>query len=206
MANSITIQTLVDGPRNVVVKFEGVIDTADVEATGSLTSGATTTGSPVITFASSTAPVQGQYLTGTGIPASTYIKSVDSATQATLSQNATATNTGLTFTLVAGAIVVADPAILDYINDSWKTRASKVRINKIVHNIEDTISVNLFWEATTNVRIEELTGRGKGDYRHFGGLQNNAGTGVTGRIVATTQGWSASGVLSFSIILEMVKQ
>lgn len=33
MANSVTIQTLVDGPRNVVVKLTGVIDTADVAST-----------------------------------------------------------------------------------------------------------------------------------------------------------------------------
>jgi len=33
MANSVTIQKLVDGPRNVVVKLTGILDTADVAPT-----------------------------------------------------------------------------------------------------------------------------------------------------------------------------
>jgi len=33
MANALTIQTLVDGPRNVVLKIDGYVDTADITAT-----------------------------------------------------------------------------------------------------------------------------------------------------------------------------
>ena len=104
--------------------------------------------------------------------------------------------------------VVVDPAAQASVDPTGSNylKATKYRIDKIIHNIEDGISVNFFWDATTPVRIEELTGRGKGDYRDFGGLQNNAGAGVTGKITATTQGWSASAVLSFSVILYLTKQ
>jgi hypothetical protein len=134
MANVSSIQILVDGPKNVVVKFEGVLDTSDLSST-----------------------------------------------------------------------TVADPATLSDILDGG-FKAGKLRINKIMYNIEDGLAVNLLWDATTAVRIEELVGRGKMEYRPFGGLQNNAGAGITGKILATTQGWTSGATLSFSIILEMSKQ
>lgn len=206
MANTVTTQLLVDGPKNCVVKFEGILDTSDVAASGTLgtaSTGATTINSPNITFtAGGLAPVVGQYVTGTGIPAGTYIVSFTTTT-AVLSANATATGSSLTFTLVAGNIVLVDPAKLSAL---WESQScTRVQIAKIIHNIEDLLSVNLFWDATTPVRIEELVGRGKGDYHRFGGLVNNAGTGVTGRILVATQGWSASATLSFSLILELKK-
>lgn len=213
--NVVTTQLLVDGPRNVVIKFEGVIDTSDIAATGTIgASGFTTTiGSNAITFvAGALLPTLGQYVTfGDGVatfPAGTYITSIIDATHITVNNLAIKTNAAaaVTITGTAGAIVVADPALLDHLVDSTKTHASKLRIDRLLFNIEDTLSVNFFWEATTNVRIEELVGRGKADYHHFGGLQNTAGAGVTGKILATTQGWAASAVLSFSIILWMVKQ
>jgi hypothetical protein len=43
------------------------------------------------------------------------------------------------------------------------------------------------------------------DHRNFGGLVNNAGAGVTGKITATTQGWADAAILSFTIVIEMVK-
>lgn len=60
-----------------------------------------TSGSPVITFSGTASTVElfvGQTVTGTGIPADTTVASVDSHTQATLSENATASGTStLTF-------------------------------------------------------------------------------------------------------------
>jgi hypothetical protein len=134
MANTTSVQILVDGPRNVVVKFEGVLDTSDLAST-----------------------------------------------------------------------VVVDPATLSQIDAAYNKSASRLTIRKITYNIEDSLSINLFWDATTPVRIEELVGRGKMDHRNFGGLVNNAGTGVTGKITATTQGWAGAAILSFTIVIEMVK-
>lgn len=135
MAGNVTsIQVLVDGPRNCVVKFEGILDTSDLSSTD-----------------------------------------------------------------------VVDPAARSAMTTNG-TKATTFRIKKITHNIEDGLAVNLFWDATTPVRIESLTGRGNAKYGEFGGLINNAGaTGFTGKITATTQGWSASSTLSFSVILELIK-
>lgn len=205
MANTLSTQLLVDGPRNVVVKLEGVLDTSDFGASTSLTSAATTTGSPSITFASNTVLLPGQFISGTGIPTGTYVLSVESATAATLSANATATNTGLTLTVSAGGLVILDPAKLSAIDNATGQLATKLRIDQISFNIEDTLAINLLWNATTQKRIEQLTGRGKMKYHHFGGLTNNAGTGVDGKILASSQGWATSAVLAYSLIIECVK-
>lgn len=137
MANSTSIKILQDGPRNVVVKFEGILDTSDLSST-----------------------------------------------------------------------VILDPATLSDMTD-FGQKATKLRLNKVQFVIEDTLAVNLFWDATTPIRIEELVGRGKMDYYKFGGLSpttaDYASAGWTGKITVTTQGWAASASLSFSIILECVK-
>ena len=62
------------------------------------TSGATISGSPIVTFTSNGfAPLTGSVVSGTGIPSSTTVLS-STITTAVLNANATATNTGLTFT------------------------------------------------------------------------------------------------------------
>lgn len=63
-------------------------------APGTVGNGTTTVGSPVVTGISSTSALSpGDTITGTGIPAGATIKSVDSATQITLNENATAAGT-----------------------------------------------------------------------------------------------------------------
>lgn len=205
MANSITHQILQDGPRNVVLKVEGVLDTADIGAGTSLTSGVTTTGSTAITFAANTVLVPGQFISGTGIPAGAYVVS-NTTTTAVISAAATAANTGLTFTVTAGNTVILDPALRSAKDNATGNLATKLRINRIVHNIEDSLSINLFWNATTPVRIEQLTGQGEQDFDKLGGLVNNAGAGVDGKILMASQGWATSAILHFSVVLHCIKQ
>lgn len=135
MANSTSIQVLEDGPRNVVVKFEGVLDTSDLAST-----------------------------------------------------------------------TVIDPATLSQIDAAFNRNASMVAISHVIFEIEDGLSVNLFWDATTPVRIGEYVGRGDAKYFKLSPLQNNAGTGVTGKITATTQGWASTTILSFIMYIHCVKQ
>ena len=114
---------------------------------------------------------------------------------------------GVLDTSDVSSTVVVDPAAQSSVDPTGSNylKATKYKLDKIIHNIEDGLSVNLFWDATTPVRIEELTGRAKVDYRDFGGLQNNAGaTGFTGKVIYTTEGWS--GIKSFSVILYLIKQ
>ena len=46
MANIVTRQVLLDGPRNVTVKLAGILDTSDVAATGATTSSTLAFGLP----------------------------------------------------------------------------------------------------------------------------------------------------------------
>ena len=135
MANITAAQLILDGPRNCVVKFEGILDTSDL-----------------------------------------------------------------------GSTVILNPALLVGMDNTGTLKATKLRVLKIQHTIEDGLAINLFWDATTPLLIESLTGRGELEYRDFGGLTNNAGAGVTGIISATSQGWAAAGILSFAITMECTKQ
>jgi hypothetical protein len=55
-------------------------------------------------------------------------------------------------------------------------------------------SINILWNATTNVPIIECTaGEGSQDFSKFGGISNNAGTGVNGDVLFTSTGYTASG-------------
>lgn len=82
--------------------------------------------------------------------------------------------------------------------------ATKVRVDCIRHLVSPGLIVILDWDATTPVRFACLTGYDEVEARCFGGLQNNAGAGVTGDIYLTTAGY-ASGTLAYQVILEMTK-
>lgn len=79
---------------------------------------------------------------------------------------------------------------------------ARVRIKRIHYNVTGMVAT-LFWDATTDVRIVDLSGDGTLDFCEFGGLWNNAGAGVTGDIMLTTTGHTAGD--NYTIILEMVK-
>jgi hypothetical protein len=102
--------------------------------------------------------------------------------------------------------VLVDPALLAGMDNTGLVKAAKLRIQTLTFTVEDGLEVRLAWDATTPKRIETLTGRGKQCFKHFSGLPNDAGAGVNGKILISTQGWTASAVLSFTVVLEMVKQ
>jgi hypothetical protein len=80
---------------------------------------------------------------------------------------------------------------------------SRVTIDR-VHYCVNGMVARLLWDATTDVTALELAGDGCLDFTSFGGLTNNAGTGVTGDILLTTVGHTASD--SYTIVLEMTKR
>lgn len=126
MANTVTTQTLLDGPRNLVILLTGVLDTSDEART-------------------------------IKVDVSSY-----------------------------------DPV------------PTKVRVDKIQYSIAGALQVLLDWDATTDVTFAVLSGQGEIEACKFGGLQNNAGAGVTGDIYLTTLGYSA-GTVSYTVLLEMTK-
>lgn len=70
---------------------------------------------------------------------------------------------------------------------------STVKIAKIKCTSTSAISTVLEWDATANVAVFVVPENADIDidYRDVGGLQNNAGAGITGDIVATTTGEAA---------------
>lgn len=134
MANAVTVQTLLDGPRNTVIKVVGVLDTSD-----------------------------------------------------------------------QALMTLVDPALLCGIDNTGLVKAKHLIINRVVLNIEDALAVYLWWDATADVLIDQFTGRGHQEFQKVGGLWDNSGAGSTGKILLSTQGWTA-GTLSFSLELELVKQ
>jgi hypothetical protein len=81
---------------------------------------------------------------------------------------------------------------------------SEVRIVRVSHAVVG-MSVQLFFDATTNVLLMELAESSNGhmEFKEFGGIPNNAGSGKTGDVLFTTKGHSSGD--TYSIVLEMVK-
>ena len=74
-----------------------------------------------------------------------------------------------------------------------------------IYFVNDGMKVQILWDATTDVEAYKLLDtEGYYDFSHFGGLQNNAGSGKTGDIMFTTVG--AANPETYNIILDMTKQ
>lgn len=86
--------------------------------------------------------------------------------------------------------------------DSQGRACNRVKITRVLYNVNGMV-VTMLWDATTDVRIMDLSGFGCFDMDCFGGLWNNAGTGVNGDVLFTTTGHSSGD--NYTIILEMVK-
>lgn len=102
--------------------------------------------------------------------------------------------------------VLIDPALLAGIDNTGLQKAAKLRLERVIWNCEPPLAVNMWWDATVPVRIEDLTGQGHKEFRSFGGLTNNAGAGVTGKVLIGSQGWTLGAILSFTATLEFIKQ
>ena len=100
-----------------------------------------------------------------------------------------------------------DPALLASVNSTGlnSQKPTKVAIKKVTYDVEDGLAVNLYWDATADVPIWRFVGRGFVMGEQVGFLQNNAGTGVNGKVLYDTDGYS-SGSLSFSLLIECIKQ
>lgn len=112
---------------------------------------------------------------------------------------------------IAGVLDTSDVALTTAIDVSTLNQSgigatpTQVRIDHIDYSISDQLEVQLWWDATTDVIIMPIAGRGRMSFWNFGGLVNNSGAGKTGNILIKTTGWT-SGTQVFSVILEMVKQ
>ena len=100
-----------------------------------------------------------------------------------------------------------DPATLAAVNASSMNpqQATSLAIETVTFDIQDGLVVGLYWDADTDVPIWYFSGRDKMNMEFTNFLQNNAGTGKTGKILYDTSGWT-SGVLTYSLVVQCVKQ
>jgi hypothetical protein len=103
-----------------------------------------------------------------------------------------------------GESAVAKVDVSALASNSAGTACSEVRVMRVSHAIVG-MSVQLFLNATSNVLLMELAESSNGhmDFKDFGGLPNNAGSGKNGDILLTTKGHSSGD--TYSIVIEMVK-
>jgi len=103
-----------------------------------------------------------------------------------------------------GESAVAKVDVSALASNSAGVACSEVRVMRVSHAIVG-MSVQLFLNASSNVLLVELAESSNGhmDFKDFGGLPNNAGSGKNGDILFTTKGHSSGD--TYSITLEMVK-
>jgi hypothetical protein len=175
--------TLIDNNANTPV-LGGLVNGLSASPIGVFTDSATTTnGSPAVTLAAANLQIgAGQKVTGTGIPANTFVVSV-STTTVTLSNNATASGTvTLTFdnqVSVSGGVVVLHPYVFVYgnnglirncsagnFNDWVSADANEVNVatGKIVQGLAVRGGSNapsgLFWSLDSLIRVSFVGGAG----------------------------------------------
>lgn len=110
-------------------------------------------------------------------------------------------NTVMKFTNVSDG--TGEAAVLKVDVSALSGAPTSVKITRIDYDISG-MAVNVLWDATTDVSAIVLSsGQHTLDLCGMGGLINNAGAGVTGDIMFTTIGASASD--TYSIILHMKK-
>ena len=106
----------------------------------------------------------------------------------------------------AGVYTIVDPAALSDF-DINGVKANRLRINKINYDVEDLLTVNVLWGgASANTVIWNFAGRGKVEARHYGGIINNDTPAPTGGITSSFDYEGTGQNLTFTIILELVKQ
>jgi hypothetical protein len=100
-----------------------------------------------------------------------------------------------------------DPATLTSVNTSGLNpqKASTLAIESVIFDIEDGLTVNLYWDATTPVPAWYFSGRDKMNVEFTAFLQNPKAAGYTGKILYDTSGWT-TGTKSFSMVIQCIKQ
>lgn len=122
-------------------------------------------------------------------------------------RNVVAKLTGKLDTSNVSLTTLLDPATLADVNASTLSpqKATTLAIESVTFDIQDGLVVGLYWDATTDVPIWYFSGRDKMNMEFTTFLQNNAGTGKTGKILFDTSGYT-SGTMYFTMVVQCIKQ
>lgn len=122
-------------------------------------------------------------------------------------RNVVAKLTGKLDTSNVSTTTLLDPATLASVNATGLNpqKATSLAIESVIFDIQDGLTVALSWDADTDVPIWYFTGRDKANMEFTNFLQNNAGTGKTGKINYETLGYT-SGTVTFTLVIQCVKQ
>jgi hypothetical protein len=116
----------------------------------SFTNSTTTNASATLVVSSTTGLVAGMVVSGTGIPASTYILNVVNGTNLTMSANATATASNVTVTVNSarwnGAVAYCDGLSYNGATD-WRIPTQKELMEIYAHGVRSAASANWITEA-----------------------------------------------------------
>lgn len=115
--------------------------------------------------------------------------------------------TGILDTSNVSLATLVDPALLASVNSTGldAQKPTSVAIKKVTYDVADGLTVNFYWDATSDEPVWSYYGRGCVDSTKYGFIQNNAGAGKTGKLLYNTTGYT-TGTVTFSLVVEMIKQ
>lgn len=166
-----------------------VFNPADTTAPASLTGAATTNASANVTVASTAGLVPGMAISGTNIPAGAFIVSVNSATQVTISANATATGSSLTLSAHQGSAAASGEGLVFVKSGENATLSGSITSNLLTKFGNGTLTLSGNNAIMGDVSVQSGTLRFDGDHvlsRMNSELNLNAGAtlDLNGRSVA----------------------
>jgi hypothetical protein len=116
----------------------------------------------------------------------------------------------LTGTCVAGDADLAPAVLIDV--TTLNPPCSLLRVDRVKYSLPNgsPLDIQLWWQATSNVLFEGMSGGDDMDVWNFGGLFPPNVAGLTGNIMWGTSGATsaeptANTVLTFAVIVECVK-
>ena len=106
---------------------------------------------------------------------------------------------------IAGVLDTSNVAKTQLVDVSALVPATaRLKLKEAKWSAQQGLSINLYWDATTDVPFLCMSGSDHQCYAAEGHIPNNAGTGVTGDVDYETSGW-ASGILTYSAVLWFIK-
>lgn len=110
---------------------------------------------------------------------------------------------GILDTSDVAATLLVDMSALNTMATQGSVAPTVLEVKEIEYSVDNTLEVRLWWDATADVPIAILTGQGELCFEPP--ARNNAGAGITGDIMYSTQGWAAAANVSFTFTLHCIK-